>query len=247
LAARLALHSKQNLEASSTNGDEPEKIEHCKNPNPFAADEDDDSDEEGDFTIGDLEAEEGKGHLPPGTGLVGNEESLLHADKNVGSLPSPGPSSPSIVSSTSFLGISAVEAKARQSFPSLWPFGGVFWPHGDAQRGDVWAEDDLDYDRKHFREKGAFADDDTQSSDDDSDDEYGGGFGNGQGGRRRLSATTEAKRRTSLEDDDEDEVVHVRMAEAASEGGEGKLVGEGDEEIVEIQHTEVKGESEAKK
>jgi len=71
---------------NSLNGDEIEKVEHRKSLNPFATDEDDDSDDgEGDFTIGDLEVEEeGKGHIPTGTSLVGAEESLLHgsSDKN---------------------------------------------------------------------------------------------------------------------------------------------------------------------
>lgn len=77
LAARLALHSKQNALA---NGEKDGSSSGQHNSlNPFATEEDDDSnsDGEGDFTIGDLEVEEeGKGHLPPGTGLVGEKESL---------------------------------------------------------------------------------------------------------------------------------------------------------------------------
>jgi len=210
-----------------------------KNLNPFATDEDDDSDGEGDFTIGDLEAEEeGKGHLPPGTGLVGNDESLNHLlpdEKNVG-VPLIG----SVVSSTSFLGSGA---KGQASFPSMWPFGGPV--RNGVQGGNGW--EDGGRDRSHFR--GAQADDDSQSSDEDSDDEYGSGkFGDDGQGRTRLSTTTAAKRRTSLDDDDdEDEVVHVGMAEATSEAVSGKLVGEGDDELVEIQHAETRVEGESTK
>ena len=218
-----------------------EKAAHSKDLNPFAADEDDDSDGDGEFTIGDLEVEEeGKGHLPPGTSLVGDEHSLLFQDdheKNVGS-----PSGLTVISSTSFLGTG--NGTGRQNFPSMWPFGGPLKSNGE-QRGDVWGEEA--YDRSHFR--GAHADVDSQSSDEDSDDEYTSGkFGNGQGGgKRRLSVTTEAKRRVSLDDDDEDEVVHVGMSEAASEVDSGKVVGEGDEELVEIQHAEMQVERESVK
>lgn len=193
--------------------------------NPFATEEDDDDsdDGEGGFTIGDLEAEEeGMGHLPPGTALVGDKESLddlgLQADKNVGSI-LPGPSL--VVSSFSAL-------NSRAAFPNLWPFGGSS-PEFQNQ--------------EHDGSRGgrtALADDAEQSSDeeDDSDDEYGAGHGHA--GKRRLSVTTEAKRRTSLEDDDEDEVVHVGMAEAR------EVEGENDEGLVEIQHAEMQGVEERK-
>ncbi|PBP17977.1 SIT4 phosphatase-associated protein [Diplocarpon rosae] len=61
LAARLALHSKQNAENAFSNGDRSNENEHQKNLNPFATDEDDDSendDNDGDFTIGDLEGDD---------------------------------------------------------------------------------------------------------------------------------------------------------------------------------------------
>ena len=249
LAARLALHSKQNAEQNLENA-EVEKAEHRKNLNPFAADEDDDSDDEDkDFTIGDLEVEqEGKGHLPAGTELVGKEEPLLGGEKNVGI-------HHLAASSLSFEGKGNLESwngsgagSGRASFPSLWLFGG-----GSGEEG---------YDRNHFR--GASkkdADDGLQSSDEsDSDEdnhEFGGnilsGEGSGYSGKRRLSVTTEAKRRTSLEDDDEDEeTVHVAMAEAHAEaepkektveGGDGE--GE-DGELVEIQHAEMQGVEEGK-
>jgi hypothetical protein len=66
-----------------------------------------------------------------------------------------------------------------------------------------------------------------------------------------VSATREAKRRTSLEDDDdvdgEEGVVHVGMVEEVEEEHEkGKDTqtgddGEGDGELVEIQHAEMQG------
>jgi len=229
---------------NTSNGDAVEKTEHRKDLNPFATEEDDDSDGEGDFTIGDLEAEEeGKGHLPPGTGLVGAEESLLGLegitdDKNVGTSPDPD-SSGVVVPPFTFT--TSPEQISRATFPSMWPFG------NSSPRGKFGSFGGSD--RNHFR--GASADDDEQSnSSDDSDDEYKSGSekfgGDGQGeGKRRLSVTTEAKRRTSLEDDDEDEeVVHVGMAEAREEGK--SLLGGGgeqgdDEELVEIQHAEMQG------
>ncbi|TVY86628.1 hypothetical protein LAWI1_G006914, partial [Lachnellula willkommii] len=119
LAARLALHSKQNAENVAENGELSEK-QHRKNLNPFAADEDDDSDnDDGDFTIGDLEVEEeGKGHLPAGTGLVGNEETIIaEPSKIIVGNPSDDthtfPSNPSNHKAT------------RAGFPSMWPFGNI--------------------------------------------------------------------------------------------------------------------------
>ncbi|TVY43129.1 Extragenic suppressor of kinetochore protein 1 [Lachnellula cervina] len=242
LAARLALHSKQNAENVAENGELSEK-QHRKNLNPFAADEDDDSDndDDGDFTIGDLEVEEeGKGHMPAGTGLVGNEETIIaEPSKIIVGNPSDDthtfPSNPSNHKAT------------RASFPSMWPFGNNILSVNAKSTGNgvvksfavgFGSEDD----RSHFRG----ADENMQSSDDDSDsdeDGYGGSGrefgGDGQGeaeGKRRLSVTTEAKRRTSLEDDDEDEVVHVGMAEAEPKTSERD---EGD--LVEIQHAEMQG------
>jgi len=226
--------------------------------NPFATEEDDDSDgEDGDFTIGDLEAEEGgKGHLPPTIGLVGNEESRGDLSKNVGILPNA-----SVLSSSNNTGGTG----ARVSFPSLWPFGNnsLKGNSGDFAVGDKDrdAEDATGCgmsDRNHFR--GASANDGGIQSSDDSDDsdEEGYGhsgvrgmeFGDGKGRvKRRLSVTTEAKRRTSLEDDDEDEeVVHVAMAEAQAEGKGISREGEDDGELVEIQHAEMQGvETESEK
>lgn len=254
LAARLALHSKQNSEIAE-NGEHIEKADQNKNLDPFAADEDDDSDnEDGDFTIGDLEAdEEGRGHLPTGTGLVGSEESILEKAKHVGVLP-PGASS-----STS----SSHPNKAiRASFPSLWPFGSNSLLHqkggGDFAVGSDGSAEYRGGGRNHFR--GATGANDGQgSSDGDSDEDsdedgFGSAAGFGEGrGRRRLSSTTEAKRRTSLEDDDdEDEVVHVKLVEREGLLGDGLTGGLGesekvqgpdgdDGELVEMEHAEMGG------
>ncbi|RDW68391.1 putative extragenic suppressor of kinetochore protein 1 [Coleophoma crateriformis] len=116
LAARLALHSKQNSESNNS-----EESEHRKNLNPFATDEDDDEDEdedEGDFTIGDLEAEqEGKGLLPPATGLEGDDTKIAEVEQDVG-LPA---------------------LSSRASFPSMWPFGS-----SGIGRGGGFEDEDLD-------------------------------------------------------------------------------------------------------
>jgi hypothetical protein len=248
LAARLALHSKQNSEAHSENGDKADKAEHRKNLNPFATEEDDDSDNEDhdrEFSIGDLEVEgEGKG-------LLGMEEK---GSKNVGV-----PSNASVLSSSNTLGIGG---GARASFPSMWPFGSNNSHSHSQSTKDFAVSHDMEQQEEsnsHFRGSNA-NDHDVQSSDDsDSDDGYGdralGGaeFGSdGQServGKRRLSVTTEAKRRTSLEDDDEDEeVVHVAMAEAEAEAEAGKEDEgkEEDGELVEIQHDETQGVEAAK-
>jgi hypothetical protein len=235
LAARLALHSKQNAENAAENGELSEK-QARKNLNPFAADEDDDSDnDDGDFTIGNLEAEEeGKGHLPTDTGLVGNEETIAEPGKNtVGN--------PSNNDTHTLPSNSSNHQATRASFPSMWPFSNnILNSHSTGAKSFAVGHQHEKGDRNHFRG----ADDNVQSSDDndsDSDEDgYGGSgreFGGDGQGKRRLSVTTEAKRRTSLEDDDEDEVVHVGMAEEAepktSEGDDG--------ELVEIQHAEMQG------
>jgi hypothetical protein len=228
-----------------------DRSEHKKNLNPFATDEDDDSDnEDKDFTIGDLEVqEEGRGHLPAGTGLVGIDEPLLGGDegheKDVGIQHLESSSS---LSSSAFengnqwnrsgAGSSSTERTGRAKFPLLWPFGAKL----ETIDGN---------NRNHFRGAGYMHADDNQlqSSDSDSDEdnhEFGGeGQSEGVGGKRRLSVTTEAKRRTSLEDDDDDEeVVHIAMAEAHTEGEGKEKVAEGetdDGEMVEIQHAEMQG------
>jgi hypothetical protein len=230
------------------------------NLNPFATDEDDDSDDEDkDFTIGDLEVEEeGKGHLPPGTGLVGMEEPLLEGedahDKNVGihHLAASSSSSSSLSSSAfqpaflnqkdnetqwnaSGVGSSTTDrSRMRAKFPLLWPFGAKVESLGGNNGNN----------RNHFRGASQdHADDNIFQSSEDSDSdednhEFGGeGQSDDAGGQRRLSVTTEAKRRTSLEDDDEDEVVHVAMAEVHAEA-DGKENDDG--ELVEIRHAEEK-------
>jgi hypothetical protein len=252
------LHSKQNSELSTENGDKAEKDEHRKNLNPFATEEDDDSDNEDtdrDFSIGDLDVEDdGRGLLGEG----GKEESSLDdgkGSKNVGIPNSASVLSSSTSTTTHPLGI------GRASFPSMWPFGGnsSTSPKGNFAVGlsSESGNHDKVHDDGHFRGSSANGDD-VQSSDSDnsSDEDIGGrdGEGNFGSGKRRLSVTTEAKRRTSLEDEDEDEeVVHVVMAEAEAEAGkEGGVekahtVEGDDEELVEIQHAEMQGvEGEAK-
>ena len=206
-------------------------------------------DEDRDFTIGDLEVEEeGKGHLPAATGLVGNEEPILGGDatheKNVGiqHLAISASLSSEIGSqwSANGAGSSSNEGSGRAMFPALWPFGGKAETMGLSGRN-------------HFRGAGLNADDvELQSSDSDSDSDEGnhefgsGGHFEAPGEKRRLSVTTEAKRRTSLEDEDEDEdeeVVHVAMTEAHAEAeGRPEAGAEVDDgEMVEIQHAEMQG------
>jgi hypothetical protein len=117
LAARLALHSKQNAEkALSSNGSEPqaEKADPRKNHNPFATEEDDDDDGREDFTIGDNEiAAEGKGILPPATVLTGQQAPLddlsLDLEEENGR--------------NNHVGIPKSSTNTRANFPSMWPFG----------------------------------------------------------------------------------------------------------------------------
>jgi hypothetical protein len=251
LAARLALHSKQNAEAALTN--DSNDLSQFNEPsndalNPFVADEDDDSDgEEGDFTIGDLEAEEeGRGHLPPGTGLVGAGESLDNVQGlDVGEVGLVSSASDSASAIAWFTSASRKRAREQSGFPSQWPYGHTSPTSSDEEREaakERVREGRYKSSRNRVERKtqaDAFAQGDGS---DDSDD----GFPGEGKGSRRLSVTTEAKRRTSLEDDDEEDgldgVVHVGMAEG--EGPEGKVVegGEGGEDgLVEIRHEEVKG------
>jgi hypothetical protein len=225
LAARLALH-KQNAD-NSTNGGEhdTEKAEHRQNINPFATEEDDDEDDQEDFTIGDLEVEaEGKGMLPPGSALTGQQATLdeLVLQDLEGDLPN---DHVGIINSKS-----DPNDSTRASFPSMWPFGHVqrLGREHDRDAQDRFHVDGEEgFDRSHST--GA---DDSQSSDDSTSDEDEDSFGAGirgdkktGNGKRRRPSTTEAKRRTSLEDDDEDEgdVVHVGKERD-------------DEDLVEIQH-----------
>jgi hypothetical protein len=247
LAARLALHSKQNAEkALSSNGSDPqsEKADPRKNPNPFATEEDDDEDGREDFTIGDIEiAAEGKGILPPATILTGQQAPLddlsLDLEEENGR--------------NNHVGIPKSSTNTHQLFPSVWPFGQNYRSSHNYEVSAAYR--DKEHEREMARVKmnlssgileiahgrnasGTNANGNyTQSSDDsgssdDSDDEFAtsAGIAGAKGkGRRRLN-TTEAKRRTSLEDDDEEEVVHVGRAAAGD-----------DEELIEIQHTEMQG------
>lgn len=217
---------------NTENGEKVENAEHRKNLNPFATDEDDDSGDEGDFSIGEIEGEDVK--------AVETEEKDLK--ENVGIPTSTSPSSlPSLVSvsippllahvlpsSSSFSHSTSTTGIGRVGFPSLWPFGGSPTAkerekrNGEEFRGDSANKDDL------------------QGNDSDDSDGSDGAFDGERG--RRLSATTEAKRRTSLEDDDEEDgVVHVGMAEVDLREGVGKEAEEGDGELVEIQHAEMHG------
>lgn len=247
LAARLALHSKQNAEkALSANGSEPqaENADPRKNLNPFATEEDDDDDGREDFTIGDIEiAAEGKGILPPATILTGQQAPLddlsLDLEEENGR--------------NSHVGISKSNTTTRTNFPSMWPFGQNNRSSHDYEVSAAYRGKQRERERARVRmnlssgnldiapdrnASGASANGNfTQSSDDsgssdDSDDEFATSAGiagaKGKGGRR--PSTTEAKKRTSLEDEDEEEVVHVGRAAAGD-----------DEELIEIQHTEMQG------
>jgi SIT4-associating protein SAP185/190 len=241
LAARLALHSRQNAEnALSSNGGElpSEKSEQQKITNPFATEEDDEEHE--DFAIGDHEVKaEGKGHLLPGAALTGQPAPLddLDLELDEGEAPKYHVGNSSKSSSTG----------TRAHFPSMWPFGqiqrsnydykismgyrekvklgSIFGTHGGLNagshnKGASWnsANDD-----------GMQSSDESASDDDDSDDEFGasaGIAGATSKSRRRLS-TTKATRRTSIEDDDDEgEVVHVARGAALGD----------DEDLIEIQH-----------
>jgi hypothetical protein len=245
LAARLALHSKQNAEkALSSNGNEPsaESAGPPKNLNPFATEEDDDDDGREDFTIGDIEiAAEGKGILPPATALTGQQAPLdelsLCLEEN---------------GRNNHVGISKSSTNARANFPSMWPFGQNNRPSHDYEVSAAYREKEREREKARVRmnlpsgnpditdqrnASGTHANEDLiQSSDDsgssdDSDDEFATSAGiAGAKGKGRRPSTTEAKRRTSLEDDDEEEVVHVGRAPAGD-----------DEELIEIQHTEMQG------
>ncbi len=247
LAARLALHSKQNAEkALSSNGNEPpaEKADSQENLNPFTTEEDDDDDGREDFTIGDIEiAAEGKGILPPATVLTGQQAPLddLTLDLDGGD------------EGNNHVGISKSSSNIRANFPSMWPFGQSNRSGHNYEVSAAYREKELEREKARVRMNFSSGNPDTmdqrncsetkaneivtQSSDDsessdDSDDEFTTSAGiagaKGKGGRR--PSTTEAKRRTILEDDDEEEVVHVGRAPAGD-----------DEELIEIQHTEMQG------
>lgn len=227
----------------TTLGQESEKI------NPFAADEDDDSDpDDQDFTVGDLEArEEGKGYLPPASGLQGNEETVDHLlqdativakDKTstVGTTFSPPPPVPSSSTSSTTLGWGG----SRAIIPSLWPFGN----NSLSSASDFSSKSHHSPTKNSFGQNGGGNGADgvvrSQDSSEDNTDSDDDGEGLGEEGRkRRLSSTTEATRRTSIEDEDEEDgedVVHVKM-DVTGLG----MKGEDDGELVEIGHEEMQG------
>lgn len=237
LAARLALHSKANAESNGDDQERPKAI------NPFADNEDDDEDdsdgEDNGFTVGDLEAEvEGKGHLPPASGLQNSDETV---DELLGNntLSTHNVGIPKHFSSQgSNWGV------GRGLVPAMWPFGNQACPSSSfaASTRNQHPHDPSPVKqsavssvsagtvRNHVivggQARSSFASwsgnanffDLQNNYDDDSDDSnssdgHGEGYGSlgSRGHKRRLSSTTEAKRRTSLEDDDDDEVVHVKM------------------------------------
>ncbi|KAL2069897.1 hypothetical protein VTL71DRAFT_14576 [Oculimacula yallundae] len=225
LAARLALHSKQNAQnaISSNGGERAEEAEHQKNLNPFAAEEDDEDDDsendgDGDFNIGDLEGEdEGMGLVGGGRGDTRREGEEKREQR--------GKNSDDDVRSDDDIDINSSDDDSD---------GG----YGHA-----------------LKSRSRIADEEGEGEGLGNGASASGSAGAGNKGRgsgRRLSVTTEAKRRTSLEDDDEDEVVHVSMkAEDMLDarrgaGGDGKTaaggpVGEDDGELIEIQHSETLG------
>lgn len=228
LAARLALHSKQNAQNSLLDKEQADTGESAGDQNPFAAAED--SDGEGDFCIGDAEGEDdGRDRAHTGTNSFQGQESQLGGEsgKNVGT--------PSGHFGIAFPPASgSVLGRGRATFPLLWPFGGPSKAGNSGERAETEIQGTGN---GHFT---GWSANDEQSSDEDSDGEYGGAaFGENRPRRpkRRLSSTTEAKRRTSLEDDDEDEVVHVGMAEVPEKSAEERGLGD-DEELVEIQHND---------
>jgi hypothetical protein len=216
LAARLALHSKQNAD-NEGELDHDDVEDHQIGINPFAADEDDEDEDDAphhdEFTIGDLEAEEeGKGHLPAATPLVGGKEPVEEVvreevtNANVG-----------------------MPFENRNSFPALWPFGSQQPPrdHYKSKYTSVSGGEQGEA-GGHFKGfRGRPDADDSSQSDSDSDDEFVAGAK-----PERRPSTVEATRRTSIEDDDDDdeegEVVHI-----ARERESGN-----DDELIEVHHAE---------
>jgi hypothetical protein len=236
LAARLALHSKQNAESSlSSNGGElpSDKSGQQKIVNPFATEEDDEDHE--DFTISNLEFKaRSKGHFPSRVVLAGKPVVLDDLDIEVYEGAAPKHVGNTSKSSTG----------ARAHFPLVWPFSQIQRPNYDCETslsnrqnekereklklGSIFGGHiDLSF-RNHNKgaSRNSANNDDVQSSDesasddDDSDDEFGtsAGIAGAKSKVRRRLSTTEATRRTSIEDDDDEgEVVHVTRGNAAGD------------------------------
>ncbi|KAI9046758.1 hypothetical protein LZ554_009495 [Drepanopeziza brunnea f. sp. 'monogermtubi'] len=183
LAARLALHSKQNADAVAANGggelDRDGEQEHQRSLNPFATDEDDDDSDgdEGDFSIGGVDSDsllagEGKGGRGEGEGGRNEREvgaggiavGEKHAQEQANTLV--------ILPSTTFhpfpvsLGIGV--GLGRKSFPSMWPFGATspklkLKSTSTSTRDSDDGGEDLSSDDGHS----------NSSDDDDSDGGYG--------------------------------------------------------------------------
>jgi hypothetical protein len=141
LARRLALKNAENASSSNGNEPEPEKSELLKNLNPFATEEDEDEDEPGAFTIGDLEiAAEGKGILPPATSLTGQQVPLR--DLNVDIAEGNGRDDNVGISKSSV---------TRSSFPSMWPFGQVHRPGHNPELSASYREKSRERERATVR------------------------------------------------------------------------------------------------
>jgi hypothetical protein len=246
LAARLALHSRQNAESSlSSNGGElpSDKSGQQKVVNPFATEEDD---EHEDFTISNLEFKtRGKGHFPSRAVLAGKPVVLDDLDIELYE----GEAPKNHVGNTS-----KSSTGARAHFPLVWPFGQIQRPNYDCETSLSNRQNEKEREklklssifgghidlsfrnynkgasRNSANNDGTQSSDESASDDDDSDDEFGtsaGIAGAKSKVRRRLRrlSTTEATRRTSIEDDDDEgEVVHVTR---------GNAVGD-DEDLIEI-------------
>jgi hypothetical protein len=243
LAARLALHNKQNTENGSFPSGDELSLEKCGQPkvvNPFATDEDDE--EHDDFTIGDLEHEaKGMGHCPPGAAPSSQPVPMDDLD-----LEAETPKHYVGNSSKSSMG-------TRAHFPLMWPFGqtqrssydcetnasyrgkekervraklsSIFGGHLDLSVGG----NNKGANRNRANDDGTQSSDESASDDDDSDDEFGAsaGIAGAKSKIHRRLSTTEATRRTSIEDDDDEgEVVHVTRRTAMGD----------DEDLIEIQH-----------
>ncbi|KAI9733795.1 MAG: hypothetical protein M1818_007062 [Claussenomyces sp. TS43310] len=268
LAARLALHSKQNIDSTGITAHDAERA-NTAGLNPFATDEDDEEDEDGseDFTIGDLEAEaEGKGVLPPGTAMAGSTDSL--DELNLGLRESKDGE----LNIIDHVGIPKSSSGLCEKSPTLWPLHQSRRLHGqDCQDGegdsqghvaayysDMALQDGDDGGDCQAVARACANRDDSQSSDsstssneDDSDDDYHARMGAGEAKKARRLNTTEAKRRTSLVDDDEEDLseapIHVgnvtgSNADAATDAAAAAVAATGDdEELVEIQHAEMQG------
>ncbi|OBT67046.1 hypothetical protein VE03_04462 [Pseudogymnoascus sp. 23342-1-I1] len=236
LAARLALHQKQQ---DTSNGDDatdkdPDAIEAAANPNPFA-----DTDSDDELTIENVSGaavetsawdmdgpEEGKVIVEEGfednfgDGVDAVRALQVSGDsgsKAVGSTEEVGNGEPA---TTAASGEQETDSASRSSnFSGMWPFNHASRGHRRRSVGERYGR----------KEEG---NDFFGESDSDSDEGFDGigereASGDFDSRGRKPSGTTEARRRTSLDDE---EVVEV----GRGEGGDGGAVGggkEGDEKV----------------